>query len=163
MPSDQGKAGDRPFTAYCGIYCKDCIPSDGALFKALDELIGHLDRVGLDEYARAIAKSHAKFNDYPVFLEVLGEIRKLECINFCREGGCRPDCRVRACAIGKGYEGCWECADLHGCELLRPLKDIHPSLGHNLEMIREHGVDDWSGWRGKHYKWHRERNHDESG
>jgi hypothetical protein len=163
MPSHIEKAGDRRFTAYCGIYCKDCIPSDAAFFKALEELRGHLDRVGFDEYARAIAKSDTKFNEYPVFEEVLGEIEKLKCVNFCREGGCKPGCRIRECAIGRAYEGCWECADHPSCGLLRPLKAIHPSLEHNLEMVREHGIDGWSGWRGKHYKWSKERGHDESG
>lgn len=157
MPSNHRRAGDRRSTAYCGLYCMDCIPSDVALFKSVSELGQRLDSVGFDEYARLKAKSNPKFSEYPVFREVLGEIEKLECVKFCREGGCKPDCQVRACAIEKGREGCWQCTAANSCELLRPLKEAHPSLGHNLEMIREHGIDGWSAWRGKHYKWSRER------
>ncbi len=163
MPSRDEKAGDRRFTAYCGIYCKDCIPSDAALFIALGEFRGHLDRVGFGEYARAISKRDTIFNEYPVFEKVLGEIETLKCINYCREGGCKPGCEVRACAIGRAYEGCWECADFKSCGPLRPLRDVHPSLIHNLEMVREHGIEGWSGRRGKHYKWSKEIKNDESG
>ncbi|MGA9140525.1 MAG: hypothetical protein WBZ29_09890 [Methanocella sp.] len=28
--------GDERFTAYCGLYCRDCIPSDMRLFDALE-------------------------------------------------------------------------------------------------------------------------------
>ncbi len=154
---------DRRFTAYCGLYCKDCIPSDEALFKALGELKQRLDETGFDEYARLMAGSDPKFNDYPAFREVLGEIEKLKCAKFCRDGGCETGCHIRTCAVEKGFDGCWECADFHGCNLLVPLKDVHPSLENNLEMVREHGIDGWSGRRGKHSKWSKERDHGESG
>jgi hypothetical protein len=145
--------GDRRYTAYCGLYCRDCIPSDEGLFKSLDELRESLDSVGFDEYARLKARTNPKFNDYPVFRDVLEEIRKLKCVKYCRDGGCKPGCKVRECAIANGYEGCWECTAFKSCELLRPLKEFHPSLEHNLETVRERGIDGWGAWRGKHYKW----------
>ena len=52
----------------------------------------------------------------------------------------------------KQYEGCWECDDFKDCELLDYLKRIH-SIEHNLEMIREFGINNWADKRGKHYKW----------
>jgi hypothetical protein len=144
---------DRRFTAYCGLYCRDCIPSDQMLFKSLGEFGKCLDAVGFDTYAGLKAKTNPIFREYPIFMEVLGEIKKLECVKYCREGGCKPDCAVRACAMNKGHEGCWECDAYKNCDLLLPLKNIHPSLEHNLELVREHGMDGWSSLRGKHYQW----------
>ena len=35
------------------------------------------------------------------------------------------------------------------CELLTPLKELHPGLKNNLELIDKHGINKWSGKRGK--------------
>jgi hypothetical protein len=126
------------------------------LFESLDEFMKHLDRVHFDKYAGLKAKSNAKFNDYPALIEMMGEIKKLKCVKYCREGGCKQDCKVRACAISKGFEGCWGCDSVKDCDLLIPLKNIHPSLTYNLEMIGKYGIDSWSPHRGKHYIWSRQ-------
>lgn len=143
---------DKKFTAYCGLYCLDCIPSNEKLFKTLKELGILLEDIKFDKYAELKSKNNETFNNYPKFIDVLQEMKKLECISLCTEGGCKEDCKIRECVKEKQYEGCWECDDFKECELLDYLKEIH-SIEHNLEMINEYGIDNWADKREKHYKW----------
>jgi len=148
-PMDQ-----RRFTAYCGLYCRDCIPGNGDLFRAARELTRLLNEVGFDEYASRKAEKVGPLRDYAAFAGVLDAITQLECPAPCREGGGNPDCAVRACAIEKHYVGCWECEDFRGCSLLDSLRRFHgENIDHNLEMIRQHGPDNWAEHRAKHYPW----------
>lgn len=147
-------AQDRKFTAYCGLYCLDCIPANKSFFRACDEFEKLLSDLKFDKYAEAKSKTNKAFRDYPKFASVLKEIKKLECTAPCQEGGCKPDCRIRECVQNKRYEGCWECDTSDTCDLLLPLKRCHGgTIDHNLEMIRRYGPDNWSDKRGKHYIW----------
>ena len=141
-------------TAYCGLYCGDCIPSDETLFEAVEKLGKKLSELPLSRYAQVKARQNPVFEDYPTFVGVLDEMRKLRCKAPCREGGGHTECPVRSCAKAKGFLGCWECQKRGACELLAPLKDFHGEvISRNLEVIREYGPDDWSVKRGKHYPW----------
>ncbi len=147
-------ANDRKYTALCGLYCLDCIPSNQAFFEAVGALRDMLSELNFGIYARLKAKTQPVFEDYPVFDEVLAGIETLACPAPCTDGGCKPDCKVRRCVGRKNYEGCWECAQHHTCRLLEPLKNYHgKTIDHNLEMIKERGLDNWSDKRGKHYTW----------
>jgi len=152
---------DADLTAYCGLYCRDCIPSKKELFavtKRLQELIQDLQ---LDKYASVKAKqtywskANQVFLKYDVFSEVLQEIHKLECKVTCREGGGYKGshCEVRKCALGKKLKGCWECSQFKTCDLLAPLKDFHPNLEYNLSLIKANGIDNWAVKRKSHYLW----------
>lgn len=142
----------KKYTAYCGLYCLDCIPSNVKLFKILDELENLLKDIKFSEYAKLKSKANETFNDYPKFLNVIHEMKKLECKALCTEGGCKEDCKIRECVKEKGYNGCWECNDFKHCKLLDYLKGVH-SIEHNLEMIRKYGINNWIDKRGKHYNW----------
>lgn len=141
-------------TAYCGLYCADCIPSDRAFFASVRGLQQRLRELGFEHYAALKARGNQVFENYAVFNDVLAAIGRLECPRSCREGGGSPNCRVRKCCLSKSYAGCWECASFRECELLQPLRDFHgENINHNLEMIRRDGIAGWSGERGKHYPW----------
>ncbi|MGF7117523.1 DUF3795 domain-containing protein [Methanobacterium oryzae] len=140
------------YTAYCGLYCLDCIPSNKKLFNILNELENLLEEIKFDKYAELKSKTNEKFNDYSKFVEVLNEMKKLECVALCTEGGCKKNCKIRECVKEKNFQGCWECKEFKECELLDYLKGIH-SIEHNLEMIRKYGVNNWADKRGKHYNW----------
>jgi hypothetical protein len=92
------------------------------------------------------------FKEYSTFLKVLREIKALKCVALCTEGGCKENCKISDCVKDRRYDGCWECPDFRDCELLLRLKEIHP-LENNLELIKKHGVDNWSDKKGKHYVW----------
>ncbi|MCL6472267.1 MAG: DUF3795 domain-containing protein [Firmicutes bacterium] len=145
---------DRKLTAYCGLYCQDCIPINRSFFKVVKEFERSLSDLNFDKYAEVKSKVNEVFNEYPRFVGMLEEIKELECQAPCREGGGNPDCKVRKCVKFKGYEGCWECGEFRSCNLLLPLKAAHgETINHNLEMIKKHGPDSWSDKRGKHYNW----------
>ena len=143
---------DKKYTAYCGLFCPDCIPSNKQLFDLIDKLENLLIELKFDKYAKLKSKSNKTFDCYPLFLNVLKEMKQLECKNICTEGGCKEDCKIRECVKGNKYDGCWECDDSKTCELLEYLKKIHP-IEYNLQMIKKYGVENWALKRGMHYKW----------
>lgn len=147
--------GDDRYTAYCGLYCKDCIPSNARLFQTVDELDTLLEEVQFEKYAALQAKGSPEFADYAAFVRVLRGLKTLKCKTLCTEGGCKEDCRIRTCVREKGFRGCWLCEKFEACKLHESLKSYHPALVHNLRVIKLYGPDDWSDKRGRHYNWSR--------
>jgi len=143
----------RMCTAYCGLYCGDCIPSNRRLFELARDLEAELGRVRFEEYAALKVAADAAFAEYPAFLNVLRSIRGLECPAPCRAGGGKPVCAVRDCVLARRLAGCWECGEHGTCRPLAPLLRLHSNLVHHLELIRREGPDKWSGKRLGHYPW----------
>ncbi len=152
---------DKRLTAYCGLYCRDCIPSKKELFSTAARLEDLLEDLHFDKYAQVKAeqsywsKANETFKKYQDFIQVLQAIRELECKVSCREGGGwkGAHCDVRNCALSKDLEGCWDCADYKTCQLLEPLKKFHPNLEYHLSLIKSEGVENWSSKRKCHYRW----------
>jgi len=144
---------DKKFTAYCGLCCLDCIPSNVEFFSLIQRLERMLEELQFDEYAKLKSKKQTIFGEYPTFAKILREISNLHCAFPCREGGGKPNCEVRQCVQTRGYEGCWECNQRPACELLEPLRQIHPNLDRHLDLILELGPEKWFEKRGAHYKW----------
>ncbi len=144
---------ERKLTSYCGLYCIDCIPSNKPLFECLNAFEDQLNKAEFEKYAPIKTGSNAAFKKYSDFQQVLAAIKSLECKAPCRENGGFADCKIRSCAVSKNYEGCWECKSFRSCELLLPIKKVHPLLDRNLDLIKREGVEKWSAKRGKHYFW----------
>lgn len=145
---------ERALTAYCGLYCGDCIPSNTRLFEVLGELRELASELHLASYARLIAHRDASFEEYSAFERVLTALETLRCASPCREGGGKQTCEIRECARDRGFEGCWECVERSSCELLDHLRRFHgDSIDGNLDAVAERGVECWSADRGKHYPW----------
>ncbi len=144
---------ERTYTSYCGLYCRDCIPSNRELFALAAELERKLADLHFEEYAAHKAKGDAVFGGYQEFVRVLQAIRSLECQAPCRAGGGKSSCAVRDCVLGRRLPGCWDCAEYRTCELLGPLRRFHPNLEHHLDLIRREGIDGWSAKRKGHYSW----------
>ncbi len=70
---------DNPhkYTAYCGLYCLDCIPSNKRLFELLNELESLLEKIKFHIYGELKSKTNETFNDHTKFLEVLKEKEKI--------------------------------------------------------------------------------------
>ena len=143
---------DKRYTSYCGLYCPDCIPSKKKLFSTIKELESLLEELQVAKYVEIKSRKNPIFKDYTGFEDVLHEIGKLESVVPCREG-CKPNCSIRKCVLSKKYEGCWECNKYGICEMLEPLKGIHPCLEYHLELIRKTGPEEWSDKRKRHYYW----------
>jgi hypothetical protein len=145
---------EEALTAYCGLYCGDCIPSNKRLFEVLEELRKLAAELHLGDYTQLIAHRDEAFRDYPAFERTLALLEGLRCSSSCRGGGGKHACPIRECALDKDFEGCWECPDRAGCELLDPLRSFHgETIDNNLDAIAEHGMEGWSDWRGRHYPW----------
>ena len=144
---------DKEFTAYCGLYCGDCIPFNQQLFDTAEKLKEQLDEVKFEPYAKLKSKTNEVFSDYDVFKKVLAELIKLRCAKNCVNGGRIANCEIKKCVRKKGFQGCWQC-DFESCSLLDVLTDCHGDTAkHNLRLIKELGVDNWADKRGEHYIW----------
>jgi len=153
---------ERELTAYCGLYCGDCIRYRSKLSILARDLLGELQNTEFDKYAD-IKSSSAKqqdavkqFKHYRECCEVLEAITALQCNTPCRVGGgCVTfSCEILECCQKKGFEGCWQCEIFEGCEKLESLKSIHgDSPQQNLKQIKELGLDRWAEHRCKPYIW----------
>jgi len=145
---------DTKFTAPCGLFCHDCIPSNTSLFTAVAQLETLLTNLHFDDYARVKEDTNDVFKEYPTFIRVLREIKTLQCRAPCQEGGGNPSCAIKRCVQNKNFNGCWNCPDFMCCGLLTPLKKVHGgTIDHNLTIIGCFGHDKWGDKRGKHYPW----------
>lgn len=144
---------DNKYTAFCGIYCLDCIPSNEKFFSLIEELEYFLKDLQFERYAEFKSLQNPVFDKYGEFKKVLSEIGKLKCKVPCTEGGGKSNCPVRECVLEKKVRGCWECEERKDCAKLEVLKTIHPHLNDHLELIREYGTERWVMQRKSHYAW----------
>jgi len=143
-------------TAYCGLYCGDCIRYKSRFEDLARDLGNELQKVRFDRYAEAKSASVKELGHYREFREVLDAMVKLKCDIPCRAGGdgCIQPCEIKACVQLKGLEGCWQCDEFEGCgkfEFLEPICGDTPQQ--NLRKIKEYGLDGWAQYRGKYYAW----------
>ena len=144
-------------TAYCGLYCGDCIRYRS---KAAD-LARDLRDTEFGKYADVKSGSMdadavKQLEHYREFCEVLEAIIALQCDNPCRVGrGCPTfSCGILECCWKKGFDGCWECKEFEKCKEFDFLKPFHGDTPlQNLRKIKELGLDRWSEHREKFYTW----------
>jgi hypothetical protein len=145
---------ERRYTACCGLYCTDCIPSRETLFDTARALADDLDRLDFGRYAAIRSSRDDSLGDYEGFRRYLSALTALRCPGPCAEGGGKKECAIRDCAGNKGYTGCWDCNTFETCGLLEPFMPFHGDTPrNNLRLIREHGPDNWAQRRGPHYLW----------
>ena len=149
-------------TAYCGLYCGDCIRYQSKASDLARDLLSELKNIEFNKYAE-IKSSSAKqlhtvrqFERYGECCKVLEAIVTLQCNSPCRVGGGCPtfSCGILECCRKKGFEGCWQCDGFEGCEKLESLRSIHgDSPRQNLRTIKELGLGKWAERRYKPYVW----------
>lgn len=147
---------ERDLTAYCGLYCGDCIRYQSRASELADELLKEIEKTKFTEYAD-VKRSHKKeFENFDIFIPLLKVISEIKCERPCRLGGdgCEGECEVIKCVRGKEFEGCWECNDFKECTKLDFLKPFHGNTPvNNLRKIRELGIENWAKHRDKCYPW----------
>ena len=118
----------RQLVSYCGLYCGLCdwrtrVPERA---KALAESLQTAENEGPEGFSR--------------FLKGPTSVPEDKC---CRSGKCgAPHCAIRKCAIEKSIETCPQCQD-YPCRRVMTLAKSEPTLLHDGERIREHGLDQW--------------------
>jgi hypothetical protein len=75
---------NEKFTAFCGLCCTDCIPSNCGFFHSVHNLEEMLSDLQFDEYARLKAENNPVFAEYPTLIKILKEIESLKCSGPCR-------------------------------------------------------------------------------
>ena len=147
---------EKDLTAYCGLYCGDCIRYKSKASDLADEMLNEIEMLHLHEYAN-IKQAYTKgFENFDRFTSTLEAISKIKCELPCRLGGdgCDGPCEIIKCVKAREYEGCWECNIFEKCEKLDFLKPFHGKGPlENLHKIKEYGLDDWAEQRTKCYPW----------
>ena len=146
-------------TAYCGLYCGDCIRYKSEASNLARDLIFELQDAEFGKYAEVKSVSsnaEKQLKQYRECCEVLEAIVRLQCNDPCRVGGGCPtfDCGIVACCQKKGFQGCWECEEFKKCKEFDSLKPFHGnSPRQNLEHIKELGLENWAEHRHKFFLW----------
>lgn len=147
---------EKDLTAYCGLYCGDCIRYQSKSSDLANQLLNELNSQRFSDYAKVKRNYVKEFGDYGLLIPLLQTISGLKCETPCRLGGdgCGGSCEVIRCIKEKSYEGCWECSDFESCNTLDFLKPIHgDGPVENLRKIKEFGIDSWAKHREKCYPW----------
>jgi hypothetical protein len=154
--------GDLKLTAYCGLYCPDCIRNRNKIGQLAQQLLNEIDNSDFKQYAAATASSSSNperrkiFQKYPEFHDLLEEIVSQQCENPCRiNGGCSTfKCEILKCCISKDIEGCWKCNEYEQCIKFEFLKSWHGTTCiENIRQIKKHGSHNWAEYRSKFYTW----------
>ncbi|MEW5913146.1 MAG: DUF3795 domain-containing protein [Thermodesulfobacteriota bacterium] len=150
-------------TAYCGLYCGDCLRFDSRALRLARELEAELDQGGWEPYAQAKAaadpaqvRGAAQFAHWPQFRALLASLASQACAAPCRLGGdgCAGPCGVKACCLAKGLEGCWQCPQFRSCPELKFLLPLHgQNLLDNLELLQSRVPEQWAPQRRGFYAW----------
>ena len=150
---------ESELTAYCGLYCGDCIRYRSKASDLARDLLVELQDTEFDKYAKVKSSSTNKEEEltyYREFCKILSVIAKLQCNEPCRvKGGCSTfSCKIVECCQKKGFKGCWECGEFEICKESESLNPFHgDSRVQNLRNIRELGLDNWANHRQKFYIW----------
>jgi hypothetical protein len=138
---------DRPFErvkdqiGYCGIWCGSCAGGNGVTQELTKRYEEFVKRNQIDKWA-------PKDFDLKEFMRGLGSIQKVKPCPGCREGGGAPECIIRACAKGKGYEYCYECGRLKDCDKFSSLEEGLPEIKKELQRLKgrrkETSMEDWT-------------------
>jgi len=149
-------------TAYCGLYCGDCIRYRSKAADLARDLLSELQDREFGKYAEFKSGSAKQFDavkqfdHYKECCEVLEAIIALQCNNPCRVGGGCPtfSCKILECCRQQGLEGCWQCDEFESCGKFEPLKSCHgDSPQQNLRIIKECGLEKWAEHRQKFFVW----------
>jgi len=147
---------EAELTAYCGLYCGDCLRFRSKAIGLARDLMSELQAVGFDKYAEVKSAAVKELEHYNECLQVLDAIVKLGCDTPCKAGGdgCSRRCEIKNCVQLKKLEGCWECDELEGCDKFEFFRPIHgDTTKGNLRKIKEYGLNGWVEHRGKFYSW----------
>ncbi len=150
---------DVLLTAYCGLYCGDCLRYHSKASDLAKKLLEEFEATDFQFYADAKSKSQDSIKELAHSkrcCKVLEAIVALKCDESCYAGsGCKQfSCNIVKCCQEKGYQGCWECGDYENCEQFTSLKPFHGDNNiFNLRMIARYGLNKWTQYRSKFYIW----------
>ena len=147
---------EAELTAYCGLYCGDCIRFRSKATQLARDLMNELQAIQFNKYAAVKSAAVKELEHYTECLEVLDAIVKLGCDTPCQAGGegCAGTCGIKSCVQTKRLPGCWECDMFEACDKSEFLKPVHSdAVKGNLRKIKKYGLEGWAKHREKFYPW----------
>ncbi|MBN2462240.1 MAG: DUF3795 domain-containing protein [Dehalococcoidia bacterium] len=147
---------EAELTAYCGLYCGDCLRYRSKVTELARDLMSELQTVQFDKYAEVKSASVKELRHYEECRHVLEAIIELSCNTPCRSGGdgCSGPCEIKSCVQSKKLDGCWECDEFERCNKFEFFKPIHgDNTKENVRKIKEYGLSGWAKHRRKFYAW----------
>jgi hypothetical protein len=127
-------------TAYCGLYCGECLMYKNKVADLARDLRKELRESKFGKIAPALSGFMKELKDYDTCYSVLGAMVKMRCRKSCHDGGGHP-CKVRDCCRKKEIQGCWECDIFETCKKLDFLKPIHDDANiNNMRIINKKGM-----------------------
>jgi hypothetical protein len=150
------KNSEEALTAYCGLYCGDCIRFKTNAANLARDLLKELQDLNFDRYAEVKSNWVGKFKYYDQMCDVLNAIENIRCEIPCRLGGdgCSQPCEIKQCVKLKGFLGCWQCCEFETCDKFEFLKPFHGEAPReNLKAINQYGFSTWHKYRKKCYTW----------
>ena len=147
---------EAELTAYCGLYCGDCLRYRSKVTDLARDLLADLQAVRFDRYAEVKSASLEELKHYEECCKVLDAIVSLRCDTPCRLGGdgCLQACEIKSCVQSKKLEGCWECGELEGCDKFEFFRPIHgDNAKENVRKVKKYGLSNWAKHREKFYWW----------
>lgn len=120
---------NREFTAYCGLFCGDCIRFKSEAPDLALHLLDELRKIKFENYVKVKQRSVNELESYKEMISALEAISKLKCDIPCRSGG---DGCLQPCEIVK----CVHLKDLKAAGSAKSLKHVinSNSLSHFMEM-----------------------------
>ncbi len=125
---------------YCGLYCNACGIRQGKIKNAVNNLRSVIAVYGFEKIMPELAKWEPSFKHYDNFGQVMnGLVKMFGSCPSCLKGGGDPNCKVRLCAMQKGYRTCAECDEAEICEKLALYRQGYGLLL-ALQTIRQKGI-----------------------
>ena len=147
---------DTALTAFCGLYCGDCLRYKSKAADLGFELLNELKKISFENYVKVKQSSVKDLGHYDQMVRTIEAIISLQCNTPCRLGGdgCNKPCKIIKCVSSKNLNGCWECSEFEGCKKLDFLDPFHGDTPlKNLRKIKELGINNWATKREKCYPW----------
>ena len=90
---------EKDLTAYCGLYCGDCLRYKSKASDLATHLFSELESQRFSDYAKVKRNYIKEFGDYGLLLSLLQAISELKCETPCRLGGdgCGGSCEIIQC------------------------------------------------------------------
>jgi hypothetical protein len=113
---------------FCGIWCGSCAGGNGSIAELAKKL-------------QTLAKDHGLEHWIPKEFDFKEFTKGLTCIQAraicpgCKQGGGPPTCKIRICALRKGFGDCSQCNLLAECGNFEDVEKSHPEIKEDLRKI----------------------------
>lgn len=175
---------DKNYVCPCGLTCCDCLFYKSEIYETAKKFKKVITDSQLDIFLGLISKNEGwktianhlnqdehqigqffeSFKKIPDFLKVLDSIIDLQCKKTCQEsggcsiGGITCECEAIKCITAKGYDGCWDCAEVESCDKLNFLKrNYGETVTGNLKIMKQYGFESVKSRENKYYTWQQHR------